>query len=115
MYLWAYNSPNPDYEAVLRDGLNGRIKKVEATHPDQLDWIEKINEWKAMIIADKAVIAWARRFSRLAKIMAENFEQDSRRKEELLKISDNCHKCPAEPAEHLWEALQTQWFFYNLS
>jgi pyruvate-formate lyase len=65
-----------------------------------------------MIIADKAVIKWARRYSRLAKIMAENFETDPKRKEELLKLSDICWRVPAEPCNGFWDAMQAKWFVY---
>ena len=54
----------------------------------------------------EATIRYARRFSRLAKIIAENFETDPKRKEELLRISETCYKVPAQPPEHLWEAMQ---------
>ena len=119
MYLWAYNSPNPDYEALLRDGLNARIEKIkaklsearkkvffDAPKKEHLDLIEKRNEWRAMLIAAEAVIMWARRFSRLARILAEEFEADSKRRAELMHISEICYKIPAEPCDHLWEALQ---------
>jgi pyruvate formate-lyase/glycerol dehydratase family glycyl radical enzyme len=127
MYLIAYNSPNPDYEALLRDGLKGRIQKIEAKlaeaekkvfsdppRKEHLDLIENINQWRAMKIAAEAAIIWARRFSRLARTMAEEFEEDSGRREELMKIAEICHKVPAEPCEHLWEALQAHWFAYSI-
>ncbi|OIN97194.1 MAG: benzylsuccinate synthase subunit alpha [Deltaproteobacteria bacterium CG1_02_45_11] len=127
MYLWAYNSPNPDYEALLRDGLNLRIEKIkeklaearkkvfsDAPKKEHLDLIEKRNEWRAMLIAAEAVILWARRFSRLARILAEEFEADSKRRAELMKISEICYKVPAEPCDHLWEALQAHWFAFTI-
>ena len=65
-----------------------------------------------MIIADKAVIAWARRHGRLCKIVAENFETDPKRKEELMMIADICHRVPAEPSKGLRDAMQAKWFTY---
>nr|WP_243689143.1 pyruvate formate lyase family protein [Geotalea toluenoxydans] len=65
-----------------------------------------------MIIADEAVINWARRHARLAKIVAENFETNSARKEELLEISEICHRVPAEPAKGLKDAFQSKWFVF---
>ena len=126
VFVFAFSNCVPTYEAVLEDGLNVRIKTIQ----EQLDkadaqlrgdpWvaeknlplIEKIDEWRAMIITCKAVIAWARRYSRLAKRIAENFENDPKRKEELMQISDICWRVPAEPANGLWDAMQSKWFVY---
>ena len=52
------------------------------------------------------MIRWARRYSRLAKIIAENFETDPKRREELLRIAEVCEKVTARPPGHLQESLQ---------
>jgi hypothetical protein len=41
--------------------------------------------------------------ARLAKIVAENFEKDAKRKAELLKISEVCTKIGGGKPEHLQE------------
>ncbi len=121
-----YNSIVPPYETVQEDGLLKRIELAEqhiaearaelaAPHwnaPERLPLIAKIDNWEAMIIADKAVIAWARRHARLCKIVAENFETDPARKEELLMIADICQRIPAEPCKGLRDAVQAKWFTY---
>jgi benzylsuccinate synthase len=121
-----YNSIVPPYETVLEDGLLTRIKLAEANIEDAkkdmeklpwngtkgLDWIEKIDNWEAMIIACKAVISWAQRHGRLCKIIAENFETDPKRKEELLEIADICQRIPAEPCKGLKDAFQAKWFTF---
>jgi len=119
------NSLVPPYETVLQDGLLKRIAIAEkqiantraklAVKPwngDRLDLIDKITNWEAMVIADKAVIAWTRRYARLCRIVAENFETNTKRKEELLMIADICQRCPAEPCISLREAMQAKWFTY---
>jgi len=106
-----YNSIVPPYETVQEDGLLQRIALAEQhiaearaemaapcwNAPERLPLIPKIDVWESMIIADKAVIAWARRHARLCRIVAENFETNAQRKEELLMIADICQRVPAEP------------------
>jgi benzylsuccinate synthase len=122
-----FNSIVPPYETVLEDGLLKRIQMAEANiargkaemgiepwNAEQLPWCNKIAEWEAMIQVDKAVIVWARRHARLARIVAENFETNPKRKEELLLIAEICQNVPANPARSLREAMQAKWFTYLL-
>jgi len=125
-FVAAYSNMTPPYESVLEDGLETRVRMAEeklkhareeiSTPPwnskEKLEWLPKIEEWEAMIIAGKAVIAWARRYSRLARILAENFETDPKRKEELMQISEICHRVPAQPSKGFWDAMQAKWFIY---
>lgn len=122
----AYNSVCPPYESVFEDGLLKRIEMAEQNKNNAMnemkapDWnaterlplMEKIDNWDAMIIADKAVISWARRHARLCKIVAENFETDPKRQEELIEIADICQRVPAEPVKGLRDAMQAKWFTY---
>jgi len=123
-----YNSIIPPYETVLQDGLLKRIQMAES-HIGQakaamekfpwdatkgLGWIDKVDNWEAMIIACKAVVAWARRHARLCKIVAENYETDPKRQAELLEIADICRRVPAEPCSGLKDAMQAKWFTFLL-
>ncbi|MDY6835338.1 MAG: pyruvate formate lyase family protein [Chloroflexota bacterium] len=114
-------SPVFDYSFVMEHGLNNIISmiddKLDSTEdilcsgpstPNTLHLHEKMDEWRAMKRSSQAVIDYSRRHGRLAKIIAENFETDPQRKAELLKISEISYKVPAEPAEHLQEALQCE-------
>jgi len=126
VFASGYNSVIPPYETILEDGLLARIalaeKNIEHARaemekfpwnaPTGLEWIDKIDNWEAMVIACKAVIAWARRHARLCKIVAERFETDPKRKAELLEIADICHRVPAEPARGLKDAMQAKWFTF---
>nr|QWJ88493.1 BssA [uncultured bacterium] len=126
VFLSAFSNVVVNYESVLEDGLNSRIKMIEErlnkaeeklrkipwNAQENLPLLDKIHVWHSMIIACKAVVAWARRYSRLARIMAEHFETDPKRKEELLQISDICWRIPAEPARGLKDAMQGKWFTY---
>ncbi|MFZ3047895.1 MAG: pyruvate formate lyase family protein [Desulfatirhabdiaceae bacterium] len=125
----AYNSIVPPYETIMEDGLLKRIEIAEQNRqnamnemqskdwdaPNRLPLMGKIDNWDAMIIADKAVISWARRHGRLCKIVAENFEADPKRQEELIEIADICQRIPAEPVKGLRDAMQVKWFTYLIS
>ncbi|BBO86846.1 glycyl radical protein [Desulfosarcina ovata] len=127
-FATGYNSIVPPYETVLEDGLLKRIELAEANIQMAKDkmaempwdatkglaWLDKIDNWEAMILVDKAVIAWARRHARLCKIVAENFETDPKRKEELLEIADINQRVPAEPCKGLKDAFQAKWYTYLL-
>ena len=123
-----YMNVAPPYMTVLEDGIEKRIKWCEEnvegafkklrSYPwngeENLPLLDKIDVWRAMIIAGKAVVRWARRYSRLAKIIAENFDVSSQRREELLEISEICRRIPAEPAKGFKDAMQSKWFLYEI-
>lgn len=127
-FATGYNSVVPPYETILQDGLLKRIElaKAKIKHAKEemekvpwnaatgLEWLPKIDVWESMVIADEAVINWARRHARLAKIVAENFETDPARKEELLEIADISHRIPAEPCKGLKDAFQAKWYTFLL-
>jgi benzylsuccinate synthase len=121
-----YNSVVPPYETVLEDGLLKRIQMAEenivkakaemAKTPwngkENLKWLGKWDNWEAMIIADKAVIAWAKRHARLCKIVAENLETNPARKEELMEMAEISNRVPAEPCKGLKDAFQAKWYVF---
>ncbi|PJC73794.1 MAG: formate acetyltransferase, partial [Syntrophobacterales bacterium CG_4_8_14_3_um_filter_49_14] len=120
LFVFDYIVPQPDwmyqgFDAIIKtvdEKLTEADKKIReaATAEEQVSYLSKIDTWKAMKMCLEATIRYARRFSRLAKIVAENFETDPKRKEELLRISEACYKTPAQPPEHLWEAIQFDHF-----
>lgn len=126
MFVTAFSSCVPNYESILEDGLEKRVETIKVkiaeandamrqtpwVAKDSLKLMDKIDKWKGMVIADQAVMAWAQRYSRLAKIIAENFEEDNTRKDELLEISDTCRQVPAKPPRGLRDAMQCKWFTY---
>lgn len=72
---------------------------------------EKQEELKAMHICAQAIMDFAERHARLARILAEK-EEDPARREELLKIAEVCSHVPANTPRNLWEALQYYWFVH---
>ena len=57
----------------------------------------------------EAAITYARRYAALAKKMAGE-EADPTRRAELLTIASNCERVPADGARSFWEACQSFWF-----
>ncbi|MDY6844062.1 MAG: pyruvate formate lyase family protein [Thermodesulfobacteriota bacterium] len=97
----------------IEDNLADANKKMHHGVPDaqeQIAYMSKINTWIAMKICLEAAIRYARKYSRLARIVAENFEPDPLRKQDLLRISETCEKVPARAPEHFWEAIQFEHF-----
>ncbi|MBN2178401.1 MAG: formate acetyltransferase [Deltaproteobacteria bacterium] len=79
------------------------------------DLYDKMNMWEAMKIALEAGIRYAKRYARLARIIAENYETDDERKEELLQIAEVCEHVPAKPPRTLQESLQYDLFIQLFS
>ncbi len=102
-----------DYPKVLSKGLSGIIKEAEDKLKNLKLWepedFEKRYFLEAVIIVLKAAINFGRRFSRLAREMAEK-EKDPTRKAELEKIAEHCEWVLANPARTFWEAMQSLWF-----
>ena len=120
MTAFDYVVPQPDwmYQGLdsIINTIDEKVKEAEktkleaSTAEEQVALLPKLETWKAMKICLEATIRFARRYSRLAKIIAENFETDPKRQAELIKISKICEKVPARPPEHLWEAMQFDHF-----
>lgn len=101
-----------EYEKVLKIGLKGYEKRTRRLKEEldlcKPDSIDKYHFYRAVLIVIEAVRNFAERYSKLAKEMAD--KETGSRKEELLKISEICHKVPYEPAETFQEAIQSVWF-----
>ncbi|MDY6935143.1 MAG: pyruvate formate lyase family protein [Spirochaetota bacterium] len=78
--------------------------------PDILPLYDKLSNWEAMQIILEACINSAKRYARLAKIIAENFESDPKRKEELLRVAEVCEQVPGKPPRSFHETLQYDHF-----
>ena len=104
-----------NYDKLIQHGLKYFREMVEE-YRAKLDLADYRNLGKryfydaALIMIDSSV-DFAHRFADLAAQMAEE-EQDEKRKKELLEISRICRRVPEEPAENLWEALQSIWFIH---
>ena len=105
------------YDKVLKKGFKGIIDEVLAEKSTMdfgdADYIQKSALLDGIILCCEAVINYANRYSALAKKLAEA-EKDTVRRAELLKISENCAKVPANGATTLYEACQSFWFVQML-
>ena len=105
------------YEEVLAIGYKGIIDKAQA----ELDrcqvgdgnYVKKSHFLKAVILSCQAVIEYAERYAELASQMAAECT-DPVRKQELLQISENCSRVPANGATSFYEACQSFWFVQQL-
>lgn len=103
----------PDYSRLIKKGLRGLIEDVDKA----LSEIPKVDDesygkhlfLEGLRIMLEASITYARRYSKLAKDMAEK-EKDPQRKKELEEISRICSRVPEYPAETFQEAVQALYF-----
>lgn len=105
------------YWDVLSMGFQGIMQNIEehdaTLNVGDADYQRRHTLYRAMIISCKAVIHYANRYADLADSMARR-ESDPVRKEELLRIRDNCRRVPEKGAETFYEACQSFWFIQQL-
>ena len=89
----------PNYERLLRSGLNGYLKELNCREDDFS---------RAARICCQAVGVYAARLSARTRAMAAA-EPDANRAAELREIGRICGKVPMNPPETLHEALQALW------
>ena len=103
----------PDHEMWLRRGLlsirEECQERMKALEPWDVDYPEKHNLYEACSITCGAVIKFAERYAEEALRMVRG-EKEERRREELLRIAENCRRVPAKPARDFWEALQSIYY-----
>ncbi len=105
-----------DYVTFLRKGLiaikadiQAEIDAINVSDPHNLEVIDRINQYKAMMIAADGMMIYASRNADYAEELASR-EEDPDRAAELLEMARICRKVPAHPAENWWEALQSLHF-----
>jgi len=103
----------PDYAWVIDTGLEAIIDQIRdrKANLDPGD-PEESQQWHFLEGSDLSLtgmVTLARRYSALAREMAEG-ESDPERKRELEEIADICDQVPARPARSFREAIQSAWF-----
>lgn len=101
----------PDYEIVVKEGLDFIIKKAEkkASQLGNTAADMKARDfYKAVKMVLEGVIDYAQRLGEEATLLAEG-ENDPERKKELDKISEACQRVPKEKPNTFQEALQAIW------
>ncbi|WP_368245087.1 glycyl radical protein [Clostridium tertium] len=105
------------YDKILKIGYEGIIKEAEnelkQCNVSDMNYASKSHFLNAVILSCKAVIDYAKRYSILAKELAEKCNDDKRRKE-LEIIAKNCYRVPEKGARNFNEACQSFWFVQML-
>lgn len=106
-----------NYEKIINTGFNGLIReaaeelsKCTVCNPE---YSKKHEFLESVILCADAAIKYAHRYADLAREMAEKCK-DSKRKQELIWISDACSNVPANGASNFYEACQSFWFIQML-
>lgn len=105
------------YDKILEVGYEGIIKEAEnelkQSSISDMDYASKSQFLNAVILSCKAVINYAKRYSVLAKELAQKCT-DPKRTKELETISKNCDRVPEKGARNFYEACQSFWFIQML-
>ena len=105
------------YGEVLAIGYEGIIRKaaeeLTTLSVGDADYAKKHIFLEAVIISCNAAIEYAKRYAQLARDEASRTGNQVRR-QELLKIAENCDRVPAKGATSFYEACQSFWFVQML-
>lgn len=98
-----------DYAKLMKVGFDGLIAEAKANY-DKLtkrdpDYADKRDFYEAMIIMHNAAKKYIKRYAALAEDYAAK-ETDSKRREELEIMAENCHQIAGGPAQTFWQAMQ---------
>ena len=104
----------PGHENVLKYGINCLIQKTRESLEIYSNERDKESFLESVIIVLSAAKKFIKRFSRLAKEMAED-EQEIKRQKELYEITEICDNISENPANNLKEALQLIYFTHLIS
>lgn len=106
-----------DYGKILRGGYREIIDEINAEREKcdfgDADYAERTRFLDAAKESCEAVIAYSKRYSRLAREEADKCGNPERR-QELLKIAENCERVPEYGARSFYEACQSFWFIQML-
>ncbi len=103
----------PNHSKCLKVGLRGFIEEcrqnIAETKGGTKEKQERIDFWNSCIIICEGLITYAHRLAEEAEGQAKECK-DAKRREELLRIADNCRNVPENPPRSFHEALQMIWF-----
>ncbi|MCL2699167.1 MAG: formate C-acetyltransferase/glycerol dehydratase family glycyl radical enzyme, partial [Defluviitaleaceae bacterium] len=109
---------NPGYDVILMEKGMLDIQKEAKDHLKVLDYdnpedLDKIYFYKSVVETTAGVMIYAKRMSNYAAELAAK-ETNSKRKQELLKISEVNARVPAYKPSSFWEAVQSVWTVESL-
>jgi len=106
---------------LFAKGANGvvaeakaKLEEIQAAGPlapgeTAASYIKKVDNLKAMIMANEAFARFGKRYADLAREKAKT-EKDPQRLKDLKKIAEVCDRVPAEPPRNFHEAVQAFYF-----
>ena len=122
--FWVFNweASTPNYDKIFALGLKGILQEVAdrkagldreylAETMNGEEYVRRCDVLNGMTIALQAVIAWSKRYAALARELAQE-ETDPTRKKELEAIAEHCEWVPENPAGTFREALQCYWLIH---
>jgi formate C-acetyltransferase len=111
--MWHYGHNTHGMEKVVKKGFLGirkeaedRLARLDLSNPGDF---KKGNFLKGVVLVTEAAAEIGKRYTTLARELAET-EKDDARKTELLEIAQVCDRVPAHPARTFHEALQSYHF-----
>ncbi len=108
----------PPWEKIVNGGIKAFEDEVDA-RLDSLDYLKNPQDMGKEVIlkAFKTIIEgikiFAARYAEKARELAAT-EKNATRKQELLRIAENCDRVPYYPARNYYEAIQSVWFVHTL-
>lgn len=100
------------YESGFLDFIDRIDHEIESLDfYNDKEALNKKAQLKGMRITCEAIISYGKRYEKLALEMAER-ESDPKRKDELMKIAENCSVVPANKPKTYWQAIQMYWFVH---
>jgi len=117
--LWEMGIVNHtyDYQTLFNEGVAARIEKAERKLKEldntiseipPAEYIEKKNNWQAMIISGKAIIRFSQRYAELARNLAKR-ERNTEHRRELDEMAEILDRVPSYAARTFHEAIQFYW------
>ena len=107
----------PPWERILNYGLHSfeeevrqHLSRLDPSRPEDMGKEHFLN---ALLITTTAIKDLAIRYSGEALRLA-NKETNEQRRQELLRIAENCRKVPYHGATNFWEAIQSLWFTFTV-
>ncbi|MGL4912733.1 MAG: (2S)-3-sulfopropanediol dehydratase [Romboutsia sp.] len=98
-----------DYAKLMKVGYNGLIEEaknsLEKLSKKDVEYGDKKDFYQAVIIMHEAAKKYIKRYAKLAEEYALE-EKDTKRKQELEAMGNNCHEIAGEPPKTFWQAMQ---------
>ena len=110
-----------NYEYPMHKGFGAlaweakeELKKVDCWELKDDYSTDRVYSLRAMVVILEAVSRFIHRYGALAEAKALE-ATDPKRKEDLIKMAESCHRIAEGPAETFLDAVHFQWFIYFLT